>query len=172
MADMSDDRVLVGRFGRAQGLKGEIRLTSFTGEPAAIAGYGPLESDDGRVFAIESVSERGDVLVARVVGVRDRSGAEALTNLDLYAPRSRLPAAEAEDEFFQADLVGCAVFDNEGRPVGHVVDLPNFGAGDILEIARPQGKPVLLPFRKEFVPVVDIAARRVVVVLPDGLIED
>lgn len=168
---MTDDLVLVGRFGRAQGLKGEIRLTSFTGEPAAIAGYGPLISDDGRSFALESVVARGDVLVARVAGVADRTAAEALTNLDLYVPRARLSAPAAADEFLQADLLGCLVETADGARIGRVVDLPNYGAGDILEIARTGGGHVLLPFRKEFVPMVDVAMRRIVVNLPDGLDE-
>ncbi len=119
-------RILLGRIGRAQGLKGEVRLTSFTGDPLAIADYGPLESEDGtRRFEIERISQRNDVVVAKLKGVDDRSAAEALTNEGLWIAREKLPAAEEEDEFLLADLIGCVAHAPDGRHIGEVVDVPN-----------------------------------------------
>jgi 16S rRNA processing protein RimM len=165
-AASSSAPVLVGRFGRPHGVRGEVRLQSFTQDPGAIAGYGPFASADGsRLFELESCRPQGDVFVAAVKGVHDRTAAETLTNIDLYVPRERLPAPQ-EDEFFQADLVGCHVVTEDGADYGTVTGIANYGAGDILDIRLVDGEAVMLPFRRIFVPEVDIAARRIVVVPP------
>lgn len=170
------DLVLLGELGRAHGLKGEVRLKSFTAEPAAIAGYGPLVAGDGRRFTLKSVRPAAggapDMLVARVEGVDTRAAAEALNRIRLYAPRDRLPPAESEDEFLAADLVGMRVESAAGETLGRVVAVPNYGGGDLLEIAPARGgTSALLPFTKAFVPVVDLAGRRVVVDAPEDLFE-
>ncbi|WP_336485437.1 ribosome maturation factor RimM [Methylobacterium nigriterrae] len=166
--------VLLGEFGRAHGLNGEIRLKSYTADPAGIATYGPLRTADGR--RIEIVSARPapgpapDILVARVKGVSDRSAAEALNRTGLYVPRETLGQAEDEDEFFTADLVGLAVVDTGGKPLGTVVSVPNYGGGDLLEIRPEAGGPTaLLPFTKAFVPGLDVPGGRVTVDPPDDL---
>lgn len=160
------DRVMVGRFGRPHGVRGEVRLQSFTEDPSAIADYGPFASADGsRLFALESCRPQGDFFVARVIGITDRTQAESLTNIELYVPRARLPAPE-EDEYFLSDLVGCAVVTTEGAPYGTVTAVENFGAGDILDIRLVDGEATMLPFRKIFVPEVDIKARRITVIPP------
>lgn len=162
----SPARVLVGRFGRPHGVRGEIRLQSFTEDPSAIAGYGPFTGADGsRLFELESVRPQGDFFVARVVGIADRTQAETLTNIELFVPRERLPAAE-EDEYFLADLVGCTALTQGGLAYGTVTGVANYGAGDILDIRRADGESLMIPFRKLFVPLVDIAARQIVVVPP------
>jgi 16S rRNA processing protein RimM len=167
------DRVLLGHIGRAQGLKGEVRLTSFTQDPLAIASYGPLESADGkRRFVITQASLRKDIIVARIQGVADRTGAEALVHQELWLPRDRLALAVEEDEFLLSDLIGCSVVTAEGTLIGEVADVPNYGAGDLIEIMPVGGSiTVLLPFTKVFAPVVEIAARRIVIDPPDGFLD-
>nr|WP_245524513.1 ribosome maturation factor RimM [Methylobacterium nonmethylotrophicum] len=165
--------VLLGEFGRAHGLHGEVRLKSYTGDPAAIGSYGPLTGADGS--RIEFVSLRpaagaSDMLIARVAGVSGRDGAERLNRLALYVARGALGAPEDEDEFFSADLVGLAVVDRSGAPVGTVRSVPNYGGGDLLEIAPVSGgSPALLPFTRAFVPEIDIAGGRIVVDPPEDL---
>jgi 16S rRNA processing protein RimM len=162
--------VLLGRLGAAHGVRGEIRLQSFTADPAAISTYGPLFDESGRRrFVIASLRPAGkDMFVARLEGVADRSAAEALTGVALYLPREALPAPE-EDEFYLADLEGLRAETQGGATIGVVIGVRNFGAGDILEIAPPEGgETLLLPFTKAVVPVVDIAGGRVIVEPPES----
>ncbi|SFU30931.1 16S rRNA processing protein RimM [Methylobacterium sp. 174MFSha1.1] len=165
--------VLLGEFGRAHGLNGEVRLKSYTADPTAIGSYGPLTGADGRLVEIASLRPAAgapDMLIARVAGVSGRNGAESLNRLALYVARDRLGAPEDEDEFFAADLVGLAVVDRDGKSVGTVRAVPNYGGGDLLEIAPATGgSPALLPFTKAFVPEIDVAGRRVVVDPPEDL---
>ena len=160
--------VLVGRLGAAHGVRGEIRLKSHTGDPSAIATYGPLSDPVGaRTFIIESLRHvRDDMFVARLKGVRDRTAAEALCNVDLYVDRSLLPPPD-EDEFYHSDLIGLTAVLENGDSFGKVLDVLNFGAGDILEI-RPTagGEALLLPFTKAVVPQIDLAAGKVTVAPP------
>jgi 16S rRNA processing protein RimM len=162
-------RVCVAQIGGAHGIRGEVRLKSFTAEPEAFARYGPLESEDGaRRIEIASLRPGNGVYVARLKGVADRNAAEALRNIRLYVPRERLGAAEP-DEFYHADLIGLEVVDTQGVQRGRVVAVPNFGAGDLIEIAPATGGPsVLLPFSKAAVPEIDLVAGRVVVDPPAG----
>jgi 16S rRNA processing protein RimM len=166
-------RICVGRIGAAHGTRGEVKLWSFTADPMAVADYGALESEDGtRSFEIEALRPAKDFLVARFAGVADRTAAEQLRNLELYVARDRLPAPEA-DEFYHADLVGLAVVDSSGATLGTVAAVHNFGAGDLVEV-RPVrgGMTVMLPFTEAVVPVVDVAAGRIVVDAPAGAFAD
>ena len=176
-------RVLLGRFGAPHGVRGEIRLQSFTSDPLAIAAYDGLTDKSGtRHFRLRAVRPQGkDMLVAQVEGVDDRAGAEALSRVELYVARDKLPAPE-EDEFYIADLIGLRAESAEGEAMGVVVAVRNFGAGDILEIAPAQGpenlsddeaprrkhgdETLLLPFTKATAPIIDVKAGRVVVVPP------
>jgi 16S rRNA processing protein RimM len=161
------DLVCLGQIGAAHGLRGEVRLHSFTADPAAIASYGPLESEDGRVFEIETMRVAKDHFVARIAGVADRNAAELLKNIKLYVPRERLPAPQEPDEFYHADLIGLSVVDRADRKLGTVVAVHNFGAGDLIEVTpEAGGKTELLPFDAAHVPTVDIAAGKIVVVQP------
>jgi 16S rRNA processing protein RimM len=168
---MAADRIVVAQIGAAHGIRGEVRLFSFTGDPMAVAGYGPLETEDGsRSFEIEAVRPAKDHLVARLRGVHDRDAAEQLRNIKLYVPRSRLPPPD-EEEYYHADLVGLAVVARDGSALGTVVAIQNYGAGDLVEVAPAAGGPtVMLPFTETVVPVVDIAAGRLVVEPPEGLL--
>jgi 16S rRNA processing protein RimM len=160
-------RICVGQIGAAHGLRGEVRLHSFTAEPRAIADYGPLETEDGRVFKIETLRPAKDHFVARLSGVGDRDAAARLTRTKLYVPRERLPQVRETDEFYHADLVGLAVVDRAGQKLGTVVAVHNFGAGDLIEVSQTDGKPTqMLPFNAATVPEVDLAGGRLVVEQP------
>jgi len=164
------ERICVAQIGAAHGIKGEVKLKSFTADPAAVASYGPLESEDGsQHFEIEALRAARDHLVARLKGVRDRNAAERLTNMRLYVARERLPELEP-DEFYHADLIGLRAQARDGTVLASVVGIHNFGAGDLLEL-RPLGESntVLMPFTAVTVPVVDIAGGRIVIDPPHGL---
>lgn len=164
---MVKDHILVGRFGAPHGVGGEVRLSSFTGVPDAIATYKPLLDAGGqRQFSIVSLRPLKDAMfIAKIDGVTSRAGAGALTNMELYVPRAALPRA-GEEEFYLADLIGLAVRMQAGEAFGKVVDVLNFGGGDILEISRAGGETLLLPFKKEIFPCVDLAAGCVTLVPP------
>jgi 16S rRNA processing protein RimM len=167
-----DQRVCVAQIGAAHGLKGEVRLRSFTQDPAAITRYGALEAEDrSRSFQIESLREAKDAFVARLRGIDDRDAAEALCNVRLYVPRERLPEA-GPDEFYHADLIGLAAVLKDGAAFGEVIAVENFGAGDILEIRRTDGTTVMLPFTEIAVPEIDIAGGRIVVDPPTEAKDD
>jgi 16S rRNA processing protein RimM len=166
----SGARVCLGQIGAAHGVRGEVRLRSFTSDPAAIADYGPLETEDGRVFEIETLRPAKDHFVVRLSGIRDRDAASALANTKLYVPRERLPETAEPDQFYHADLVGLAVIDRAGTKLGTVVAIHNFGAGDLIEVrADTGGNTELVPFDTTHVPAVDIAAGKIVVDPPQGL---
>ena len=160
------ERICVAQIGGAHGLRGEVKLKSFTADPMAVTDYGPLTTEDGSAtFEIEAVRAAKGHLIARFRGVGDRDTAERLTNVRLFAPRERLPPL-ASDEFYHADLIGLAAVTADGSKVGTVVAVHDFGAGDILELQAAGGGPnIMLPFTAAFVPSVDIANRRIVVAL-------
>jgi 16S rRNA processing protein RimM len=161
------NRVCVAQIGAAHGVRGEVRLWTFTADPMAITHYGPLETEDGkRSFEIETVRPARAHLVARFKGVDDRSAAERLTNVKLFVPRERLPRTEA-DEYYHADLIGLRAEDEDGNEIGAVIAVHNFGAGDILEIQPLSGGAMMLPFTETVVPEVDIKGGRIVIVLPE-----
>jgi 16S rRNA processing protein RimM len=156
----------------AHGVKGEVRVKSFTAEPAAIAAYGPLEGEEGgRRFALALRGQVKGVLIARLEGVQDRSAAERLKGTRLYLPRAALPAP-GEDEVYHADLVGLAVELTDGSALGRVRAIHDFGAGHSLEVEKPGGGVVLVPFTATVVPVVDLRSGRVVVDPPAGLLDN
>jgi 16S rRNA processing protein RimM len=168
---MVKDRILVGRFGAPQGTGGELRLTSFTGVPGAIAAYKPLFDESGtRRFSIIGLRPiKHNMFVAKIAGVDDRASAGTLIHVELFVFRASLPAVVGE-EFYLADLIGLAATNEAGEAFGSVVNVLNFGGGDILEIACPDScETMLLPFRKEIFPRVDIAAGHLTVVPPAAI---
>jgi 16S rRNA processing protein RimM len=149
-------------------VRGEIRLHSFTEHPRAIADYGPLlDTTAGRRFIVEALRPvKDDLFIAKLQGIATRSAAEALTHLELFVPRASLPDPEAE-EFYLVDLIGLEAVTEAGAHFGRIVAVPDYGGGPLLEIERAKGgDTVLLPFTRVIVPVVDLAAARVVVVPP------
>jgi 16S rRNA processing protein RimM len=162
---MDNDRILVGVFGAPHGVRGELRLKSYTGDPQAIADYAPLTDASGRTTYLLTSARlvKDDILVVRVKGVDDRDAAAKLTNQRLHIPRSALPPPEEEDEFYHADLIGLRVELQDGTLLGTVAAVLDFGAGDILEITPAGGgRAMMLPFTRAVVPVVDMKAGRLV----------
>jgi 16S rRNA processing protein RimM len=168
-AETRGNRVCVAQIGAAHGIRGEVRLRSFTEDPLAVMSYGPLQSEDGRrSFEIEALRPAKDIFVARLKGINDRNAAERLTNLKLYVPRDRLPPVDDPDTFYHADLIGLAAVTPAGEPLGKVTAIQNFGAGDVIEIALAAGgAPLSVPFTETAVPEIDIAGGKIVVVPPD-----
>lgn len=166
---MAQDRILLGVVGRPHGVRGLVHVHSYTAEPEALAEYGPLVDADGRGWTLSwrqaGVAELRD---AGGRAIADRGEAERLTNLKLFVARDRLPPAE-EDEFYLADLVGMAAASAEGVALGQVALVHDYGAGTSLEIVREGAEPLLVPFTRAAVPVVDVAGRRLVVVPPDEI---
>ncbi|WOH66550.1 ribosome maturation factor RimM [Bradyrhizobium sp. BWA-3-5] len=161
--------VCVARIGAAHGVRGAVKLWTFTEDPLAVRDYGPLMTKDGaRQFEVMHVREAKDHLVATLKGVTTRDDAERLNGLELYVPRERLPETDA-DEYYHADLIGLAAVNAADEPLGRVVAIHNFGAGDIIEIAPAKGATMLLPFTNAVVPTVDLANGRVVIELPQEI---
>jgi len=159
-----EQRICVARLGAPHGVRGEVKLWSFTAAPAAVADYGPFATADGRTIEIEALRPARDFFVARLKGVADRNAAEALRNVELFVPRARLPAPQDGEEFYHADLIGLAVVDLSGAALGTVLALHNFGAGDIVEVRRAESREtVMLPFNHAAVPQIDVAGGRIVV---------
>jgi 16S rRNA processing protein RimM len=156
---MSDERrILVGEILKAHGLKGEVKLKSFTDDPLAIASYGPFSASDGERLTLVSLRPGPGALLAKFEGVGDRDRAEALRGLKLYVDRDVLPKPET-DEFYHADLIGLAARDPSGAEIGRVNAIYDFGAGDVIEIIRQnESAPLLLPFTDDMVPEVNVEA--------------
>lgn len=165
------DLVCLGALAGAYGVQGAVRLKSFCAEPEAIAGYGPLVTEDGRSFGLRLLRPLSGAYAAKLTGVGTREQAEALKGTRLYAPRDRLPVLP-EDEFYHADLIGLDVVDTGGAELGTIRAVLDHGAGDLIEIARAGRAPVLVPFTRAAVPTVDLAARRVVIDPPPGILDD
>ena len=165
---MGDDLIQVGRVAGAFGVRGEVRITSFTAEPAALLDYKDLKREDGSPGLTLSAGRvaKGSV-VCRAAEIATREQAEALRGLKLFIARADLPPPD-EDEFYVTDLIGLAVVTADGAPLGTVKAVQDFGAGDLLEITPPEGGATwYLPFTREAVPEVRIADRTVVAVKPD-----
>ena len=161
--------ICVARIGAAHGVRGAVKLWTFTEDPFAVRRYGPLLSKDGRrQFEVAQAREAKDHLVATFKGVTTRDEAERLNGIELYVAREKLPATD-EDEYYHTDLIGLAAVTTGGDALGRVLAIHNFGAGDIIEIAPPKGPTMLLPFSNAVVPEVDLKAGRVVIALPQEI---
>jgi len=161
--------ICVARIGAAHGVRGAVKLWTFTEDPLAVQRYGRLATKDGaRHFEVASAREAKGHLVATLKGITTREEAERLNGVELYVAREKLPAT-GDDEFYHADLIGLAAVTPADQPLGRVVAIHNFGAGDIIEIAPPHGATLLLPFTNAVVPTVDLAGGRVVIELPEEI---
>ena len=160
------DDVLLGVVLSAHGLKGEVKVKTFTDKPASLGAYGPLVTDDGRQLVIAQLKPTtGDQVVVRLEGISERNGAENLRGQKLYVPRAALPKPE-DGEFYEADLVGLTVENADGETLGTVKGVHNFGAGEVVEIEAADGASDFVPFTEDAVPLIDLANRRIVVVPP------
>jgi 16S rRNA processing protein RimM len=162
-------RILVGAIAGAHGVRGEVRIKSFTANPRAIGRYGPVEDETGaRSFKLTVRGETKGLMIARLDGVADRNQAEALKGLRLYVPRAKLPRPK-RGEWYVADLIGLAAQDEGGTPLGRVKSVQNFGAGDVIELERADGTTEFLPFTRAVVPEVDIEGGKVVIAPPEEI---
>jgi 16S rRNA processing protein RimM len=161
--------ICVARIGAAHGVRGAVKLWTFTEDPLAVKRYGPLATKDGaRQFEVATARQAKDHLVATLKGVTTRDEAERLNGIELYVAREKLPATD-QNEYYHTDLIGLTAVTAADAPLGRVVAIHNFGAGDIIEIAPPQGATLLLPFTNAVVPTVDLAGGRVVIELPEEI---
>ena len=164
--------ICVARIGAAHGVRGAVKLWTFTEDPLAVKHYGPLTTKDGtRQFEVTHAREAKDHLVATLKGIATREEAERLNGVELYIARDKLPETD-EGEYYHADLIGLAAVTAADAPIGRVIAIHNFGAGDIIEIAPLEGATLLLPFTNAVVPTVDIKAGKVVIELPGEIIGD
>jgi 16S rRNA processing protein RimM len=161
--------ICVARIGAPHGVRGAVKLWTFTEDPLAVKAYGPLLTKDGaRQFEVTHAREAKGHLVATLKGVATREEAERLNGLELYIAREKLPATD-ENEYYHADLIGLAAVTPANEPLGRVIAIHNFGAGDIIEIGPAHGATMLLPFTNAVVPSVDLEGGRVVIELPDEI---
>ena len=160
-------RILLGRFGAAHGIRGEVMVRTFTAGAADIAAYGPLsDKASARSFKLKVVRVTDKGVVARVDGITDRNGAETLNGIDLYVDRAKFPEPD-EAEYYHADLIGLRAVAPDGTEIGGVIAVENFGAGDLLEICLKGGSATeYVPFSNACVPSVDLAARQLTVIMP------
>src|SRR3979411_506965 len=161
--------ICIARIGAAHGVRGAVKLWTFTEDPLAVKAYGPLLTKDGaRSFEVATARAAKGHLGAPLQGIATREDAERLNGLELYVAREKLPATD-EDEYYHADLIGLAAVNAASEPIGRVLAIHNFGAGNIIEIAPPSGPTMLLPFTNAVVPTVDLAGGRVVIELPQEI---
>jgi 16S rRNA processing protein RimM len=162
MNETGKARVLVGAIAAAHGVRGLVRVKSFTADPKSVASYGELSDERGlRHFRLTLQGQAKDGVIARIDGIDDRDAAEALKGTRLFVDREALPALTEEDEFYQTDLVGLRVEACDGKTLGRVKAVLNFGAGDLLEI-EGEGVSLMLPFTRQVVPLVDLPGGRLV----------
>jgi 16S rRNA processing protein RimM len=151
------DPVLMAVIGAPHGVRGQVRVKSFTSEPMALGDYGTLFAQDGRRFTLRELRPSKTVVIARFEEIADRNAAEAVNGLELFVDRSALPDDLEEDEFYQADLIGLEVRDETGEAIGRVAAIHDFGGGDIIEIKGVRGPGVMVPFTRAAIPGIDMA---------------
>lgn len=170
---MSSARVCLAAIVGAHGVRGLVRLKPFTEVPESVVAYGPLTDEAGkRQFRLRLKGQVKGLLLAEVEGVTDRDAAEALRGQRLYVGREALPSPEDPEEFYYADLIGLRVETAAGELLGEVRAVQDFGAGDVLEVAPPQGRSFYLPFTRQAVPRIELVAGRLVADPPAEVIAD
>jgi 16S rRNA processing protein RimM len=171
MSETSPELIFVGAITGARGLKGEVRIKSFTADPKGISGYGDVFEENGaKSYAIQVIGQSKGQVFARLGGIDDRTAAEALKGTRLYVPKAALPEP-ADDEFYFSDLVGLKAELVDGGKLGFVKEVHDFGAGAILEVTGGDLGVVMVPFTRAAVPTVDTKGGRVVIDPPPGLLE-
>ena len=163
MTAVSEKRVCLGVIAGAHGVRGLVKVKPFTETPANLGAYGPLSDEPGgRHWGVTFKGEQKGLALLALEGVADRDAAQALRGVRLYVERDRLPPA-GEDEIYHADLIGLAAETTEGKPLGQVLAVHNFGAGDLIEVGGDKKGSQLYPFTKAVVPELDIAGGRIVI---------
>lgn len=166
--DSKANKIFLGQIGAAHGIKGQVRIATHTQDPEAIGSYGPLDTDrPGLTITLTKVRLQKNVVIAHIKGIFDRTAAEQLNGVSLYIDREKLPETGDEDDFYHADLIGLDARLESGVTIGKVAAVPNFGAGDLIEVRDPQsGDTYLYPFTRAVVPHVDIAGGFLTIVVP------
>lgn len=169
-----DKPVQMAVIGAPHGVKGELRVKTFTADPLALGDYGPLTSEDGRTFTVAAIRPAKNVVVVRFKEVTTREQAEAVNGVALYVDRSVLPDEELdEEEFFHADLIGLEIRDETGAKIGKVIAIQNFGGGDILEANISGRRSVMIPFTLAAIPEVSVSGGYIRIdSVAAGLVED
>jgi 16S rRNA processing protein RimM len=163
---MQRDVLLAAILG-AHGLKGEVRVKTFTATIETLGAYGPLHAKDGRRFTLAALRPgRDGEAVAAFAEIADRTAAESLKGTELFVARDKLPELDG-GAFYHADLVGLEAHDSEGRRIGKVLSVQNYGAGDVLAIAADSGDEILIAFTHANVPEIDVKSGRLTVAVPD-----
>lgn len=169
---MKDTLVCMAEIVGVHGIKGMVKLKVFSETPEVLADYSPLLDDTGaEAYELVTYAPHKNVWLATIKGVADRTQAEKLRGTKLYVPRDELPEIEDEDTYYHTDLIGLAAHDEAGAEIGRIVNVANFGAGDLLEIKPLSGPTYYLPFTTAIVPHVDLAARKATVIVPPGLLD-
>ena len=168
---MAGRKICVGAVIGAKGVRGEVRIKSFTASPGDIGAYGPVATEDGRQFRLKVTGHAKDAVIARLDGIADRDAAEALKGTQLYVGRAALPPPE-DGSYYHTDLIGLAASLTTGEALGKVTAVFNFGAGDMLEVTKPGGDTELIPFPGPAIEAVDVAAGTIVIVPLPGLFDD
>ena len=163
-------RVCLGVVVASKGLRGEVRVKSYTEDPQDVAAYGPVSTDNGRMLKLTVTGSGKGVVIAKVDGVDDRTQADALKGLNLYVDRGALPPPGA-DSLYQADLIGLLVERIDGETLGMVTAFHNFGGGDVMEVENAGGQAVLIPFAETAIAEVDVKGRRILVTPLPGLFD-
>lgn len=162
-----DAFVVLAVVGAAHGIRGELRVRTHLADPLDLDAYGPLRLPDGRTLTVKAVRYlKDDMVVARFAEIADRTAAEALNGCELSVLRDVLPAVEDDETFYHTDLIGLTARHEDGRVIGRINAVFDFGAGDMLEVRPTNGAALLFPFTKAVVPVVDLAAGHVIIVPP------
>jgi 16S rRNA processing protein RimM len=166
--DSKTNKIFLGQIGAAHGIKGQVRIATHTQDPEAIGSYGPLDTDrPGLTVTLTKVRLQKNVVIVNIKGISDRTAAEQLNGVNLFIDRDRLPPSDDEDDFYHADLIGLEARLESGVIIGQVSALPNFGAGDLIEIRDPQsGDTFLYPFTRAVVPHVNLADGYLTIIVP------
>ncbi len=161
---MSDPAyVLMAVIGAPHGVRGQVRVKAFTGNPLALADYGPLTDANGATYTITDLRASKNVVIARIKEISTREAAEAVNGIELFLPRSSLPDDLDDDEFYNADLIGLDAVDEAGEKLGSVKAMHDFGAGDIVELTLAAGDTAMVPFTRAAVPEILLADQKIVI---------
>jgi len=171
-SDNAHDLVLMAEVVGVHGIKGGVKLKIFSEDPEALPDYAPFcDAAQKRTFDVLSVQAHGNTFLAELDGVTDRTAAEKLRGTKFYVPRDRFPDIKENDTFYHIDLIGLVARWPDGKPMGKVVNVANFGAGDLIEIRPLKGASFYVPFTNEAVPEVDIKGGTVTIDPPPGLLD-
>lgn len=165
------DRVQLGQIGAAHGIKGEVRIKSFTHAPLDITTYGTLQTNrSGLEIIITGSRLSKGLVIASLQGIADRTQAEALNGTELFTAAQNLDQLDDEDEYYHADLIGLEARDANGKQIGTLIAIDNYGAGDVLELKLTNGKTELLEFSKQNAPEINLAQNYLTIIMPESVI--